>query len=228
MIHPLAMFGGFPLFAYLIASTPFGPIMGRLRGVDLRACGSGNVGATNVGRVLGKPWGYSCFLLDVAKGFVPVFVAGRLMFDAAGDVPAAGVQAAWLLVAAGAICGHVLSFWLGFRGGKGVATGLGAVCGVWPFLTCAGLAALAAWILVTMLSRYVSLGSIVASLVFFPLFVLLNRMYLGEWRLVWQLWPMGIFALALPVMIIVRHRSNITRLLAGTENKIGQQKPSAD
>jgi len=222
MTHPAMLFAVFPLAAYLIGSTPFGPMIGLLHGMDIRRHGSGNVGATNVGRLFGKRWGYTCFALDVAKGFVPVFVAGRFMFSGAADVPAVGVQAAWLLVAAAAICGHVLSFWLGFRGGKGVATGLGAVCGVWPFLAQAGLAALAVWIIVTSLSRYVSLGSVVAAAAFFPLFVGLNWLSLGEWPLVRRLWPMGIFALAIPAMIIIRHRGNISRLLAGTENKIGR------
>ena len=229
MTHPLLLFGAFPLGAYLIASTPFGPMVGALHGVDLRKHGSGNVGATNVSRLFGKRWGYVCFALDVAKGFVPVFIAGRLMCIGGDDVPTPGVQAAWLLTAAAAICGHVLSFWLGFRGGKGVATGLGAVCGVWPFLGQVGLAALAVWIMVRLLSRYVSLGSVVAAGAVFPLFVGLNRLYLGEWGLVRQLWPMGIFALAMPAMIIVRHRGNISRLLAGTENRIGvPARPAAD
>lgn len=223
MTHPLMLFAVFPLAAYVIGSTPFGPMIGIFHGVNIRRYGSGNVGATNVARLLGKRWGYLCFALDVAKGFVPVFVAGRLMCAAVDEAPAVGLQWAWLLAAVAAICGHVLSFWLGFRGGKGVATGLGAVCGVWPYLALAGLAALAVWIIVTVISRYVSLGSIVAAAVFFPLFLLLNWLWLGEWEQLRQLWPMGMFALAMPAMIIIRHRGNISRLLAGTESKTGQR-----
>jgi len=223
MMHPLILFAAFPAAAYLIGATPFGVIIGAAHGVDIRRHGSGNTGATNVGRLLGKRWGYACFALDVAKGFLPVFIAGRLLSAGAAVPPSPGLQAAWLLVAVGAICGHMLSFWLGFRGGKGVATGLGAVCGVWPYLTQAGLAALAVWIIVTVISRYVSLGSIVAAALFFPFFAVLNWLWLGDWQKLLSLWPMGLFALALPAMIILRHRSNISRLLAGTENKIGRR-----
>ena len=106
-------FGVFPLAAYVIGSTPFGVLIARGKGVDLRAQGSGNVGATNVGRVIGRPWGYVCFLLDVAKGLVPTLLVG-LYLRRDGAVTTAE-QLAWLLVAFGAIMGHVLSFYLRFR-----------------------------------------------------------------------------------------------------------------
>jgi len=224
MTETVIIFAGMPLAAYVIGATPFGLLMGKLKGVDIRSLGSGNVGATNVGRVLGARWGYLCFLLDVAKGFVPVLLAGFYIRSADGLIPPADRQAAWLIVAIAAILGHVLPFWLGFKGGKGVATGLGAVCGVWPYLTQAGLAALAIWIIVTLLSRYVSLGSIVAAAAFPVMFLVLNLIRLGDWQQVLRLWPMGVFAIVLPAVVIVRHRSNIRRLLAGTENKIGRRR----
>jgi len=213
----------FPLAAYVIGATPFAAIIARALGKDLRKEGSGNVGATNCGRVCGRRWGYLCFVLDVAKGFAPAFVAGLLLAGGrggtAGAVPAPADQALWLLTGCGAIAGHVFSFWLGFRGGKGVATSLGVVLGVWPYFTAAGLIALAVWIIVTLASRYVSAGSIAAAAAFLPAFAILNAGRLAA------LWPMAAFAAAIVVLIVARHRSNIRRLLAGTENKIARGRP---
>ena len=215
--NPLILLVALPLAAYAVGSTPVGVILARAHGVDLRKVGSGNVGATNCGRALGRKWGYLCFVLDVAKGLVPVLAMGVLVRPAEG-VPTLLHQAAWLLVGCGAIAGHVFSFWLRFRGGKGVATALGVVVGVWPYFTLAGLIALGAWVVVTLASRYVSLGSIVAAVVFLPAFAALN------WSRVAGLWPMAAFAVAMVALIVVRHRSNIVRLVKGTENKIGRGK----
>ena len=211
------LLGALPLAAYVVGSTPFGVLLARARGVDLRKVGSGNVGATNCGRALGRRWGYLCFVLDVAKGLGPVLVAGWLVRPAEG-VPAVGQQACWLLTGCGAIAGHVFSFWLKFRGGKGVATALGVVLGVWPYFTFAGLIVLGVWVAVTLTSRYVSLGSIRAAGVFLPAFAALH------WGRLASLWPMGAFAGLMVVLILVRHRANIARLLKGTENKIGKSK----
>jgi glycerol-3-phosphate acyltransferase PlsY len=224
MTHPVVLFVVFPILSYVVGSVPFGLLLGRLRGVDIRQHGSGNIGATNAGRVLGRRWGYLCFLLDVAKGFAPVFVVGWLIRGAPNGVPAMAEQFSWLLAGIGALLGHVLPVWLGFKGGKGVATGLGVVVGFWPYLTVAGLIAFGLWIIVTGVSRYVSLGSVIAAGVFPLLVVGVNRVQLGSWEEVWELWPLLIFAIALPTLIIYRHRSNIGRLLAGTENKIGRKK----
>ncbi|MFA6134793.1 MAG: glycerol-3-phosphate 1-O-acyltransferase PlsY [Phycisphaerae bacterium] len=218
---PLIAFVVMPLAAYAVGSTPFGVILARARGVDLRKTGSGNVGATNVGRVLGRKWGYLCFALDVAKGALPTALAGWMLRGQA-DAPALAAQVAWLLVGMGAILGHVFSFWLTFRGGKGVATALGAVLGFYPYFTAAGLVALALWIVVTLASRYVSLGSIVAAVAFLPLFAAFNWSHAG------QLWPFGAFAATMAALIILRHRGNIRRLLNGTENKIRRGPRQAD
>jgi len=219
MDNPWVMFVLLPLAAYVIGSTPCGVMIARSRGVDLRKAGSGNVGATNVGRVLGSRWGYLCFALDVLKGLLPVLGAGWLLGATRGDAaPPTDVQAAWLLVACGAIAGHVASFWLRFRGGKGVATGLGVVLGLWPFFTLAGLCALTLWVVVTKISRYVSLGSIVAAAAFVPLVMVFH------WRDWTALWPMIAFGGLMCTLIIVRHRANIVRLLKGEENKIGRKK----
>lgn len=214
---PLIRFVVLPLAAYVIGATPFGVILARARGVDLRRVGSGNVGATNVARVLGRKWGFLCFALDVLKGLLPVALAGALLRPAAGQIPSPADQAAWLAVGLGAVLGHVFSFYLGFRGGKGVATALGVVLGMYPYFTGAGLVALGLWVAVTLISRYVSVGSIVAAVAFVPLFAAFNHGELG------QLWPLVIFAAAVAALIVVRHRGNIRRLLKGTESKIGRR-----
>lgn len=220
---PVILLIVFPLAAYGIGSTPVGVVLARMRGVDLRKVGSGNVGATNVGRALGHKWGYVCFFLDVAKGLGPVMVTGAVL-RAAADFPTLLHQASWLAVGAGAIAGHVFSFYLGFRGGKGVATALGVVLGIWPYFTYAGLAAFAVWVVVTLTSRYISLGSVAAAVAFLPLFVATNCLALGVE--LGTLWPLGLFAAAMAALILVRHRSNIKRLLAGTESKIGRTRES--
>lgn len=203
---------------YLIGSIPFGVILASIKGVDLRASGSGNVGATNVGRVLGRNWGLLCFALDVAKGFAPVFAVGLILRGHEGQaVPSAGEQVAWIGTALGCILGHVFSVWLRFRGGKGVATSLGVVMGIYPYFTWAGLAAFALWIAVTWASRYVSLGSVVAAGAFVPLAAGVDYLLVGP--AVGGLWPLGLFAGAMAGLILIRHRTNIRRLLAGTENK---------
>lgn len=211
-------FYALPLAAYVIGSTPFGVIIARSKGIDLRKCGSGNVGATNVGRTMGKRWGMLCFTLDALKGFVPTLLAGYII-GAMHGVPKVHEQLLWLGVAAGCIFGHVWSFWLKGKGGKGVATSLGVVLGFFPYFTYAGLCAFALWIIVTKISRYVSLGSVCAAVAFTPLFIAFN------WKTgIENLLPLGAFALFMCVLIIYLHRGNIKRLMAGTENKIGAKK----
>ena len=209
------MFVACPLAAYVIGCTPFGVLIARGKGVDLRAAGSGNVGATNVGRVIGRSWGYICFVLDVAKGLVPTLLVGLLLRR--DGVLTVAEQLAWLAVAFAAIMGPVCSVYLRFRGGKGVATSLGVVLGFWPYFTLPGLAAFGVWIIVTGIWRYVSLASIVAAASFPVLFVgacLLAARPLGD------VLPLLIFAVVMAALVIYRHRTNIGRLLKGEENKI--------
>jgi len=223
MERPYILLAVFPLVAYVIGSTPFGPIIARFHGVNLRKHGSGNVGATNVGRTLGRRWGILCFALDVLKGFVPVLLAGLLAGGAAdGQAPGLLAQFTWLATGLGAIFGHVMSFWLQFRGGKGVATSLGVVLGVFPYYTWAGLAALGVWVIVVLMTRYVSLASIIAVLAFSAFFALINFFALHLTPL--DLWPLASFAAVMAVLIIYLHRTNIRRLIAGTESKIGVSK----
>lgn len=218
--NPLILFGIFPLAAYVIGSTPFGVIIARAYCLNLRSAGSGNVGATNVGRVVGRKWGYLCFVLDVLKGFGPVLLAGFYLRGLDEDIPSVTGQAAWLAVAFGAIAGHVFSFWLKFRGGKGVATSLGVLLGFYPYFTWAGLAAMGIWVVVVLIRRYVSLASIIAAGAFPFLFA--GSCVLFDWP-VGQLWPLLAFAVAMAALVIVRHRTNIARLLKGTENRIGKR-----
>ena len=222
--NPIIWFTLLPLGGYLFGSIPFGVLIAKLHGVDIRKVGSGNVGATNVTRVLGKRWGYTCFLLDMAKGSVPSFAAGVLIgcvrLGDSSPTPTLLQQAAWLSVAASAVLGHVFNIWLGFRGGKGVATSLGVGLGVFPYFTLPGLLGFSTWIIVTALSRYVSLGSIVGCSSFLPYFILLHLDDVGE------LWLFTAFASVIVILVNVTHRANIVRLLAGTENKIGRKKSS--
>jgi len=218
--HPLILFGALPAAAYLIGSIPFGVLIARAHGVDLRARGSGNVGATNVGRVLGSRWGYLCFVLDVTKGLGPVLLVGLRLRDPGAADLSAYRQAAWLAVAFGAIAGHVFSVFLRFRGGKGVATSLGVLLGFWPYFTFPALAALGLWVVVVLIWRYVSLASIVAAGAF-PVLFAAACVLAG--RPLASLWPLLAFAAAMAGLVIVRHRSNIRRLMNGTENRIGRK-----
>jgi glycerol-3-phosphate acyltransferase PlsY len=208
--------------AYLCGAIPFGLLIGWVRGVDIRTKGSGNIGATNVGRVLGRPYGLAAFGLDLLKGFVPVLVAGRWLAGRAGGGPlTAGDFVVWMAVAAACIVGHVFPVYLRFKGGKGVATSLGVLLGIWPYFTLPGLVAFGLWIVVTGLTRYVSVGSIVAAVAFPVLFTAAVHLVRGRWGSVQHLWPLYAFSVILAALVIYRHRSNIKRLLAGTESKIG-------
>ncbi|MBM4109402.1 MAG: glycerol-3-phosphate 1-O-acyltransferase PlsY [Phycisphaerae bacterium] len=212
------------LVAALLGSVPTGFLIARARGIDLRTRGSGNIGATNLGRVLGRNAFVLCFTLDALKGLVPTLayglwggLAGRL------DLPAGDV-AAWLGVMLAPVLGHMFCPWLGFKGGKGVATGLGALLGVAPVLTIAGLGGLAVWLAVFKARGIVSLASIAAA-ASVPLVVaallLVGRAGVGPraWGTAtlagW--WPYLVLTTALAIFVIVRHRANIARLRAGTE-----------
>jgi len=202
------------LGAYLVGSIPFGLIIAKVHGKDIREIGSGNIGATNLSRALGRRWGCFCFLLDVSKGLLPMVLSGKIL---SGQV-SVGMLFLWLLVGFAAVLGHIFPLYLGFKGGKGVATSFGVALGLWPYYTiCAG-AAIAAWGLVVLVTRYISLASMVASVVF-PV-VLVGLIAVKEdWEFV-ELWPLLTAATVIPLMVILRHRGNIKRLMQGTESKI--------
>jgi glycerol-3-phosphate acyltransferase PlsY len=180
--------------AYLGGSLPFGYWAGRLHGIDIREAGSGNTGATNVWRVLGRRAGIPVLLLDIAKGLVPALVG--LHIAGAGTAIVAG---------AAAVAGHTFPVLLGFGGGKGVATSAGVVLAVTPLH---GLVLLAVFAAVLWLTRYVSLASMTAT-VLYPVACLLT----GE------PWPVIVFGAVAAVGIVARHRANIGRLRAGTESQ---------
>ena len=200
---------------YLLGSVPFGVIIARAHGRDLRSIGSGNIGATNVARALGRKWAYFCFLLDVLKGLVPMLAVG-ILIEKPGPTP--GLLSLWLLVGCAAISGHIFPIYLRFKGGKGVATSLGVALGLWPYYTICAIVVFVIWAAVTLIWRYISLASIAASIAF-PLVLILARILAPGWDFA-NLWPLLVAATAIPLMVIIRHRENIQRLLAGKESKI--------
>ncbi|MBI3671007.1 MAG: glycerol-3-phosphate 1-O-acyltransferase PlsY [Acidobacteria bacterium] len=189
-----------PLAAYLLGSIPFGYLIARLRGgTDIRAAGSGNIGAANVTRVVGPGAGAMTLLLDAAKGYLAVWLAAHFSDE----------NITWMTAAAlAAIAGHLFPIWLGFRGGRGVATGVGVFLPIcWP----AVVAALVIWIAVVAFWRYVSLGSIVAAAALPLLMYFLYAPGHAPPRVA----SFGTTLAA--VLIIVKHRPNLERLIAGTE-----------
>jgi len=183
------------VIGYLLGSCPFGYWAGRLKGVDLRTQGSGNTGGTNAVRVLGPRLGVPALLLDVAKGAAAVLIASRL-----------GGTGTEVLAAAAAMVGHSRSIFLGFRGGKAVATGAGAMLALVPELT---LPVAVIWIVVSLLTRYISVASMVSAVA-----LAVGVVVSG------QPWPIVVFTLFGAAFVIWRHRSNIARLRAGTEHRL--------
>lgn len=195
--------------AYLIGAVPFGYLIARARGVDILRVGSGNIGATNVGRVLGRPFGVLVFALDFAKGAGPVLAAIALK-GVLADTPL--WTGGWVEVGAGlaAFLGHLFPVYLGFRGGKGVATGAGVVAVLLPVPALVGLVT---WIVVVASTRTVSLASIAATLALGA--AQLSRSWppdLAE--------PRTLFALLAAGLVVLRHRSNLVRLAQGRENQL--------
>ncbi len=192
---------------YVVGATPFGFLVARMKGVDIRQHGSGNIGATNVLRTLGKGVGIPVLILDILKGFVPTCVAAQL--SESTIVPVA--------VAFATILGHSFTFWLGFKGGKGVATSAGALLALIPLAL--GIA-LGVWLLAFFSTRYVALASIAAAIVI-PIVVGTRTAITGEINA-----PNLVLAVLIAVLVVFRHRSNIRRLLDGTENRFERRKKS--
>lgn len=239
-----------PLLAFLLGSVPFGLIIARLKGIDIRQHGSGNIGATNVLRVVGKKYGITCLLLDALKGFIPVAIAINLvqiegrkvgiplpgLDDFALHLPAAQQltgQLVHVLTALFAILGHNYSPWVGFKGGKGIATSAGVLLALMP----AGVVLLiAVWGAVFAVSRYVSLASIVAA-ASLPLITHYGARFhhINNDKSLPTLWqagtwnkPLFFFSLVLAILAIWKHRTNIRRLLAGTEHRFTRKPKSGD
>ncbi|MCD7896635.1 MAG: glycerol-3-phosphate 1-O-acyltransferase PlsY [Planctomycetaceae bacterium] len=205
------MIAAFFLFAYLLGSIPFGLLLGKLAGRDIRLEGSRNIGATNLWRVCGWKLGLLGFVLDFLKGLVPVLATAR--FGPAGWWP-------WPVIGAGvlAVAGHMFPVWLRFKGGKGVATSAGVVAGLMPGPF--GLAMLA-FVLTVATFRYISLGSMVASVVLVLAALVLLPSPFGSNL------PLLLMAVLLAALILFRHRDNIRRIRNGTENRFPPPKKTA-
>lgn len=203
LVEPL--FWGAVVAAYLLGSIPFGLVFAKwVKGVDLRTIGSGNIGASNAGRALGRGWAIVVFFCDFAKGLLPVVVVGLLAKEREL------VPMLQLLVGTAAVLGHCYSIYLKFHGGKAVATGCGAIVGVdWVVFVIGGVV----WLVTRKVTRYNGLSSILMSLSW-PA----SAWYLDRDK---PEFVLGTALLAL--LILVRHRSNIQRMLAGTEPKSGEK-----
>jgi glycerol-3-phosphate acyltransferase PlsY len=200
------------LAAYLLGSIPTGFLVARAKGVDIRTVGSGNIGATNAMRALGKPLGICVLLMDALKGFAAAQWLPLLCvrFFSAPDVENLAVVAGIC-----AVLGHNYTCWLKFKGGKGIATSAGVYLALAPW---AALIAVAVFIVAVLITRYVSVGSILAAIALAAA--------------VWIQSPhnllLGIVTTALAVMAIYKHKSNIQRLMKGTENRLGGKSQSKE
>ena len=202
------------LIAYVSGSLPFGYWAGKLKGIDIREHGSKNIGATNVVRVLGKRIGIPVFILDMLKGMLPtLFATWWMEHRAHADANTATLVG--VFCAAASVLGHMFTFWLGFKGGKGVATSAGALLGLAPMALLIGFIV---WFIVFYTSRYVALASIVAS-ISLPVAMAVFMTYQQRWNYV----LLG-FGIVMGVLVVVRHRVNIQRLLKGTENRFEPKK----
>ena len=195
------IFLGSAILSYLLGSIPTGFLWAKARGIDIRKVGSGNIGATNVMRTLGKGPGITVLLLDAAKGFLPVFFAPRIFSDVNRD-------ALQIVCCLSVIAGHNWTCWLRFKGGKGVATSAGALL---AFLPGPLLCALGVWLVVFAIGRYVSLASISAAV----------AIPIATW-VIEKNALLCVFTAVLGAVAIYKHKSNVQRLLAGTETRVGR------
>ena len=205
--------------AYLIGSIPFGLIVGLAKGIDPRKAGSGNIGATNVGRLLGGKYFALVFALDLLKGLLPTAIAAVLLH---GTSLTRTDFVLWLSVGFAAIAGHMFSVFLKFKGGKGVATSAGVLLGVFPYFTYPGLIAIGTWVVLFKITRYVSVASIAGACVF-PVAYIVVSLLRHDDPFGPQL-PLLIFACLVAALIVYKHRGNIARLRAGTESRFVPKK----
>jgi len=193
------------IISYILGSIPIGLIVGKVsRGIDIRQFGSGNIGATNVLRTLGIVPATVVFIGDTLKGLGAVLIARSLLSDYPMVIVLAGLAA---------IAGHSASVFLGFKGGKGVATSLGVIIGITPLVACT---AFGLWVIIVAVTRYVSIASIIAS-ISAPVMMWFSKKLFGRPTPI----EYTIFAAAAAVLILIRHKSNISRLISGTEPRIG-------
>jgi glycerol-3-phosphate acyltransferase PlsY len=199
------------VLGFLAGSVPFGFIVAKLRGVDIRTVGSGNIGMTNVWRVCGWPYGVTVMILDILKGLVPLIsLALCLPYSTIADNPGLIVTTK-MLTGLAAVLGHTFTPWLKFKGGKGVATAGGVLIGLYQAWV---LVPVGIFLVLALATRYVSVGSLVAALSVAVLSFTVPALK--------PLWPLGLLA---AVLVCWTHRSNIKRLLDGTENRFGSKPP---
>jgi acyl phosphate:glycerol-3-phosphate acyltransferase len=192
--------------SYLLGSIPFGYLAGRIAGIDIRKCGSGNVGATNVIRTLGKGYGYPVFVADFLKGFVAVKLS--ILITTRLQSEWGSLEMFEILAAIFSVIGHSFPVWLHFKGGKGVATSAGALFGLAPVAVLVGAAI---WILTFWLTRYVSVASIVAAAALPLVILIITWLSRTTAKLLFY------SSVGLAAVVIWRHRSNLSRLIRGTE-----------
>lgn len=233
-----------PLIAFLLGSIPFGLIIAKLKGINIREHGSGNIGATNVLRIVGKKYGISCLFLDMLKGLVPTMIGLSLIrfMDPDGQPHVSAMSFGFLLpygmvlpaadqwiaqtlqVVTGfcAILGHNYSPWVGFKGGKGIATSTGVLIALMP---AAVVIIIAIWLLFFFTTRYVAIASIAAA-ASLPLLTLIGSWYHG--KIAADSWnkPLLVFTIIIATLAIWKHRSNIERLRDGTEHRF-ERKPKS-
>ena len=202
--------------AYVLGSVPFGLIVGLAKGIDPRKAGSGNIGATNIGRLLGGRFFAIVFTLDFLKGLLPT-LAASWMVHRSENALVWSIYLLWLAVGFAAILGHMFSLFLGFKGGKGVATSTGVLLGIFPDYTLAAIAVVAVWGVFFTASRTVSLASI-AGAVAFPILYVAVSLLRGQ-PVLGERWPLLAFCVLVALMVVWKHRANIARLRAGTEPK---------
>ncbi len=235
-----------PLLAFLLGSIPFGLFIARMKGIDIRQHGSGNIGATNVLRVVGKKHGIVCLILDALKGFIPTLLAMTLirfegqgtsftihsLLDHAYVFPAVDqwkAQTFQVVTGLLSILGHNYSPWVGFKGGKGIATSAGVIIALAP---AAVVLLIVVWLLVFLISRYVSVASIVAAAVL-PITIHWGARFhhINNDKSLPTLWeagtwnkPLFIFSVVIAALAIWKHRTNIRRLMDGTESRFERKK----
>ena len=208
------IFAALIIGAYLLGAIPFAQIIAKTHGKDLRTIGSGNIGATNLGRALGKKWACLCFALDTIKGAAPVLAATAFF----ASPPTTNQLIAALITGLAAILGHIFPIYLNFKGGKGVATSFGVALGLWPYYTLCSIFALAVWAVAVLICRYVSLASIIAA-ISFPIAFVTAIVIIPKWNFS-HLWPLLAAAVLIPLLVVIRHKENLKRIADGTENKI--------
>jgi acyl phosphate:glycerol-3-phosphate acyltransferase len=202
----MLVFAAVALVSYLLGSIPAGYIAGRIAGIDIRDAGSGNIGATNVTRVLGKRYGYPVFIVDFLKGLTAVSMS--ILIEKRAQPISAPTELFGIVAAISCVIGHAFPVWLSFKGGKGVATSMGALFGLMPFMALIGIAV---WVITFEVTRYVSVASMTAALaVPISILILMPLKQTGGAVLLY-------FSICLAALVIFRHRSNLSRLVRGTE-----------